>query len=223
MFNQKLHREMVRKHVERGTFLGRPVKFQKDIYEILAPELGVDVETVKSWTERSSSGGPDPKITGSREKLENLLGLSEGALTIASPMDEKEERKVKLGDFEKKMVMDCYEAMLDHVSDMNIEDEDSFCSVLHLLEKRRMVIPEALYKKMVDFFEETFGKYIYDEPLPLPEFTEDEAEVLENGTIHIKTEAAMVRQLAFYMEQLSKFEREIQNFGNKELKPYLVG
>lgn len=126
-------------------FDSKEVSSKEQIYKILAPKIGVSIDTVKSWTRQNSTGPGDELL---RRNLENALSLEPGALFIDATHenmnDEKREAmhmNFNVSELARNNIYFCYKVLRmlvmesslyltdfhpDMVEDLNLEilDED---------------------------------------------------------------------------------------------------
>lgn len=236
-FNNWKYRELLKSIAKSGMFHGENIFKKEDLYRIIGKELHMSPETVKYW-ERDRSNGPDPRIPGLREKLESLLEIEPGELmrraekaTMEETMAERttaektakteEEKNMnKLSDFQKQQIMECYEALHGLVSSMDMEQEDEYYKLRETLERKKLALPETLHKTIMKFLDDVVEPYVFE--TDYPDFTEEEAE-LQDGVLNIKTQEAFTKLMSQFLEKLQQLDEKIDQFAERELKPYLLG
>ena len=171
-----------------------------------------------------TSNGPDPRIPGLLEQLEAYLELPEGGLRerTAEPIKlNEEERKIMntTTDFQKQQIMECYERLRKFVSDMDIEDENVYYDIRNMIEVKKIALPTAVYKAMMNFMDQVVEPYVFEDTTEI--FSEEEAKRNEKGIVEIKSEQAFQKLMVRFMEKLSELDAKIETFAESELKPYL--
>lgn len=208
---------------KKGEFKGKAIKNKSQIHEMISKKLNMSVDTVKYW-ERDRSNGPDPRIPGLLEHLEEYLELPQG--TLQKRTDEtveltKEERKImtRTTDFEKTQIMECYERIKKFVRDMEVGDEDIYYEIRNMIEMKKIALPQAVYAAMLAFMDDVVEPYVFEDTMEI--FTEKEASCDEDGKVDIKTEQAFNKLMVHFMENLLELDKKIDAFAESELKPYL--
>ena len=179
---------------------------------MIGDALGISHNTVKDW-ERATSNGPDPRIPGLLEQLEAYLELPEGGLRerTAEPIKlNEEERKIMntTTDFQKQQIMECYERLRKFVSDMDIEDENVYYDIRNMIEVKKIALPTAVYKAMMNFMDQVVEPYVFEDTTEI--FSEEEAKRNEKGIVEIKSEQAFQKLMVRFMEKLSELDAKIE-------------
>lgn len=198
------------------------ISSKQQLYMRIGEALHVSPETVKYW-QRDKSSGPDPRIPELLDELEHYLGYPAGALQKKINIEEEkteEKRMDKVSEFQKQQIMEIYEALKNFVSGMDIENEDEYYRIRAVIERKKLVLPEAIYNATMQFMDNVVEEYVFDEENPA--FTEEEAEY-ENGVMNIKTDAAFNKLMSQFLERLQELDEKIDQFAERELKAYLVG
>ena len=222
-FDNWKFREILKRIVERGELNGEMVRNKRELYEKIGYALNFSPDTVKFW-EREKSNGPDPGKPEYLEKLGEFLGLPTGALLKQISMEEEkteEKRMARLSDFQKQQIMEIYEALKSLVSEMKLGDEDEYYRIRWGIERKKMILPDNLFKEIMQFVDDVVEEYVYDAEEPV--FTEEEAEYDENGVMNIKTDAGLKKLMIKFLENLQELDEKIDQFAEERLRPYLLG
>ena len=115
--------------------------------------------------------------------------------------------------------MECYERLRKFVSDMDIEDENVYYDIRNMIEVKKIALPTAVYKAMMNFMDQVVEPYVFEDTTEI--FSEEEAERNEKGIVEIKSEQAFQKLMVRFMEKLSELDEKIETFAESELKPYL--
>lgn len=222
-FDNAKYRTVLNLIKKTGEFKGKAVPSKARLHEMIGDALGISHNTVKDW-ERATSNGPDPRIPGLLEQLEAYLELPEGGLRerTAEPIKlNEEERKIMntTTDFQKQQIMECYERLRKFVSDMDIEDENVYYDIRNMIEVKKIALPTAVYKAMMNFMDQVVEPYVFEDTTEI--FSEEEAKRNEKGIVEIKSEQAFQKLMVRFMEKLSELDAKIETFAESELKPYL--
>ena len=124
--------------------------------------------------------------------------------------------RIELSDFSKRNVMACYGLMKDFMHD-NVESEENYANLLLGLEKLRIGIPEEIYAKIIKFVDEELAPLVYESDKVFAVCDKVKAEMKKD----IKEED-IVKIAAPYLDILFNVEEKLDDFGMKELHPYLV-
>lgn len=222
-FDNAKYRTVLNLIKKTGEFKGKAVPSKARLHEMIGDALGISHNTVKDW-ERATSNGLDPRIPGLLEQLEAYLELPEGGLRerTAEPIKlNEEERKIMntTTDFQKQQIMECYERLRKFVSDMDIEDENVYYDIRNMIEVKKIALPTAVYKAMMNFMDQVVEPYVFEDTTEI--FSEEEAKRNEKGIVEIKSEQAFQKLMVRFMEKLSELDAKIETFAESELKPYL--
>ena len=127
----------------------------------------------------------------------------------------------RLSDFQKQQIMEIYEALKSLVSEMKLGDEDEYYRIRWGIERKKMILPDNLFKEIMQFVDDVVEEYVYDAEEPV--FTEEEAEYDENGVMNIKTDAGLKKLMIKFLENLQELDEKIDQFAEERLRPYLLG
>ena len=92
-------------------------------------------------------------------------------------------------DFQKQQIMECYERLRKFVSDMDIEDENVYYDIRNMIEVKKIALPTAVYKAMMNFMDQVVEPYVFEDTTEI--FSEEEAKRNEKGIVEIKSEQAV--------------------------------
>ena len=126
----------------------------------------------------------------------------------------------KVSEFQKQQIMEIYEVLKNFVSEMDIEDEDEYYKIRAVIERKKLVLPEAIFNAIWQFMDNVVEEYVLNAEKPA--FTEEEAEY-ENGVMNIKTDAAFNKLMSKFLERLQELDEKIDQFAEQELRAYLLG
>ena len=200
-FDNAKYRTVLNLIKKTGEFKGKAVPSKARLHEMIGDALGISHNTVKDW-ERATEGGL-------RERTAEPIKLNE------------EERKIMntTTDFQKQQIMECYERLRKFVSDMDIEDENVYYDIRNMIEVKKIALPTAVYKAMMNFMDQVVEPYVFEDTTEI--FSEEEAKRNEKGIVEIKSEQAFQKLMVRFMEKLSELDAKIETFAESELKPYL--
>ena len=202
-FDNAKYRTVLNLIKKTGEFKGKAVPSKARLHEMIGDALGISHNT---------------------EQLEAYLELPEGGLRerTAEPIKlNEEERKIMntTTDFQKQQIMECYERLRKFVSDMDIEDENVYYDIRNMIEVKKIALPTAVYKAMMNFMDQVVEPYVFEDTTEI--FSEEEAKRNEKGIVEIKSEQAFQKLMVRFMEKLSELDAKIETFAESELKPYL--
>ena len=66
-------------------------------------------------------------------------------------------------DFQKQQIMECYERLRKFVSDMDIEDENVYYDIRNMIEVKKIALPTAVYKAMMNFMDQVVEPYVFED------------------------------------------------------------
>ncbi len=226
-FNNKLFGQIIDNIVKkRGFFDNHRISTKTQLYILIGEKLGQCPDTVRGWRKPGSSG-PDPRDPEVLKKLEKYLGLQEWFLLTETDEYKTTDVVVKennnMGnitttEFQKIQIMECYEAMIQYVNNMDIEDEEKFYELRTLIEAKKLALPGDVLQVLLNFLDDVVATYVFDDYTP--EFTPDEAEY-DGEVLVIKSEEASKKMIASFMNNLLELNKQIESFAERELKPYL--
>ena len=222
VFDNWKFREILKSIMEKKKFKGHRISSKQQLYVLIGEALHVSPDTVKYW-QRDKSSGPDSRDPELLKKLEHYLGYPTGALQKKINIEEEEtedKRVKKISEFQKQQIMDIYEALKKYVSEMDIENEDEYYRIRAVIERKKLVLPEAIFNAIWQFMDNVVEEYVFDAEDPA--FTEEEAEY-ENGVMNIKTDAAFNKLMSKFLERLQELDEKIDQFAEQELRAYLLG
>ena len=207
--------------VEKKELNGDRISSKQQLYVRIGEALHVSPDTVKYW-QRDKSSGPDPRTPELLKELEKYLGYPTGALQKKINIEEEkteDKRMDTVSEFQKQQIMECYERLRKFVSDMDIEDENVYYDIRNMIEVKKIALPTAVYKAMMNFMDQVVEPYVFEDTTEI--FSEEEAERNEKGIVEIKSEQAFQKLMVRFMEKLSELDEKIETFAESELKPYL--
>lgn len=146
-------------------FDSKEVSSKEQIYKILAPKIGVSIDTVKSWTRQNSTGPGDELL---RRNLENALSLEPGALFIDAAHenmnDEKREAmhmNFNVSELARNNIYFCYKVLRMLVME----------SSLYLIDFHPDMV-ENINLEILDEDEKVIYKTLFEESIGEPDNTE---------------------------------------------------
>ena len=223
VFDNWKYRKILKSLVTKKAVLnGVRITSKEQLYMQIGEALHVSPLTVKYW-QRDKSSGPDPRTPELLEELEKYLGYPKGALQKKINIEEEKtvnNKRMDLSELQKYHIMDTYEILKDFVSGMNIENEDEYYRIRAVIERKKLILPEAIFNAIMNFMDNVVEEYVFD--AEDPDFTEEEAEY-ENGVMHIKIDAGFKKLMIQFLERLQELDEKIDLFAETELKAYLLG
>lgn len=221
MWNVKAYKRVLQEIKDSGFFNGKSISTKEEIYKELAKCLFQNYETVKSWT-RPTSGGPGDENV--RKELEEMLGLTAGALTSNQSEEKgKTMQDIRLTDFNKSMILRCYELMKDYLHDEDMESEDCFSHMFCEVEKLKIAIPAVVYEKICQFIDDKLAPIIYEREDTFAEcYREELGFYNEEGIWEAKDEESVKKMCMAFILKTMEIEQELDAFAMEELQPLLV-
>ncbi|RGO54815.1 hypothetical protein [Dorea formicigenerans] len=222
VFDNWKFREILKSIMEKKKFKGHRISSKQQLYVLIGEALHVSPETVKYW-QRDKSSGPDPRMPELLDELECYLEYPSGTLRKKIKIEEEKtegKRMDKVSEFQKQQIMEIYEVLKNFVSEMDIEDEDEYYKIRAVIERKKLVLPEAIFNAIWQFMDNVVEEYVLNAEKPA--FTEEEAEY-ENGVMNIKTDAAFNKLMSQFLERLQELDEKIDQFAEQELRAYLLG
>lgn len=127
-----------------------------------------------------------------------------------------------MNTFSKERIFACCKIISEYLQtiEFNIQDEELFSKLLDGLKLESIGIPVEVYSKIEAFVEDSIGKNVL-EGFGNIDFSEDEAEKLEDGSIHLKNDCAISKLFINYIQGIEKIKDDFEAFMEKELRPYL--
>lgn len=221
MWNEKFYKVALRKIKDEGFINKQPVNTLEDIYEVLSKILNYSADTIKGWGRPKSTGPMDVELYA---RLEELLCVPAGSLS--KEKEETEEVKVQkpmLSDFNKNVILHCYEIMKDYLHDEEMENENCFSDMYAEIEKLRIAIPQDVYDKICTFIDENLAPIIYERIETFSEcYTEKIGFFNEDGVWQVKTEEGMKEMCMAFLMKTMEIEQHLDEFAMTELHPLLV-
>ena len=220
VFDNWKFREILKSIVEKKELNGDRISSKQQLYVRIGEALHVSPDTVKYW-QRDKSSGPDPRTPELLKELEDYLGYPDALQKKINIEEEKTEdkRMDTVSEFQKQQIMECYERLRKFVSDMDIEDENVYYDIRNMIEVKKIALPTAVYKAMMNFMDQVVEPYVFEDTTEI--FSEEEAKRNEKGIVEIKSEQAFQKLMVRFMEKLSELDAKIETFAESELKPYL--
>lgn len=206
---------------EDGSLDGTPINSKEEIYDIIAEKIYVNRETAKSWTRPTSTGPKDQEMV---RDLEKLLGIECDSLSFETKKEETPKMEVKvLSDVNKRAIFKIYELMKDYLHSDDVDDEDCFSHMWSEVEKHSILVPDELYTKISDFMDNNLAPIIYErEKTYAACYTDEIGHYNDKGIWEVESEEALKKMCMNFMLKNIEIENALDEFAQKELKPYLI-
>lgn len=221
MWDVKKYKGLINTIKENGRFMGNDVTTKEQIYELIGKTIYVDAGTAKSWG-RPSSNGP-----GSNDlliKLEKAFGIDEGLLGRKEYKDVKEDKQnIKLTDFNKQAIHNCYMLMKDYIHSDEVENEDCFADMCAEVGKYKIAIPEKIYGAIQKCIDEYLAPIVYEYYDTFEKcFADDIGFMGDDGTWHVRDEEGMKKTCMYFVMTIIEIEEKVDRFAMETLYPVLI-
>ena len=222
MWDVQKFKGLVETYKNDGEIFESKIQSKEGIYKKIAEKMFVEADTVKSWTRPSSTGpGTDEMIV----KLENLLNVSEGSLGRRENSKEMkyENTYVKVSEYSKKAIHDCYILMKEYLHDDEVESEDCFSKMYADVERNKIAIPSHIYSQITECIDTILAPIIYEQEKTFSKCYDKElGEFDENGTFVFKDEEAAKKTCIQFMLTLIDIEEKLDSFAMEKLYPVMM-
>lgn len=197
---------------------GSKVAKKREIHWIIAKKLFKSEETVRGWTKPRSNGPGDIEDV---RNLEELLGVS-----LIKSEEESillEENEVRLDEFNKQKVFECYEILKNFITEGDIESEEEYVKVRSEISKKRIAMPKSLYDNLSLWIDENLDPIIYDSENVLAfTRTSDLGQYSSDGAFKFLTEEKALKAIGMFMEFLMKLDGKLEQFADENIRPLLI-
>ena len=125
-----------------------------------------------------------------------------------------------MNELSKKAIYDIYCIIKEYLRYENLEDEESYSELFYEIEKRKLIIPSAIYDKIVAFIDDNIASYVHEDA----EHSGKECFANDNVATNyeIKDIDSLEKIMVIYQEQLYKLNKKLDDFAMQELRPYLI-
>lgn len=125
-----------------------------------------------------------------------------------------------MNELSKKAIYDIYCIIKEYLRYENLEDEESYNELFYEIEKRKLIIPSAIYDKIVAFIDDNIASYVHEDAEHSGKecFANDNVET----NYEIKDIDALEKIMIIYQEQLYKLNKKLDDFAMQELRSYLI-
>lgn len=125
-----------------------------------------------------------------------------------------------MNTFAKEQLFVCLEKIKEYLStiEFDIENEDRYNALLEDIRFHSIGIPSYIYSFIESFVVENMGKYInfgY-----IHNFTDDEVEILSDGSINVNGKEALDQLFMGYLQEVEELKMRFDKFVESNIKPY---
>lgn len=209
MWDVKQYKKAINNIVIDGKINNQPVKYKKDVYFYLSEMIGYDSDTIKGWARPNSKG---PNDTGVIRKMEAIFDL---------PCYKLEDNGQEV--INKSAIYRIYELMKNYLRDEKKENEEYFLYMWNEIEKNKILLPQKLYQKIVEFIDNYLAPIVYEREETYSScYTEEIGFWDEEGIWQVENEDARKLMHMNYVLKNIEIEEQLELFAMKELQPYLI-
>lgn len=128
----------------------------------------------------------------------------------------------KMNKFVQEHIFESIKLITEYLNtiEFDIENENKYNALLDELSIQSIAIPGEIFAKIKEFVEENIAKYVFN-GIDY-NIADDDAEILSDGSIHIKSEKALEQLFMGYVIQIEDIKQEFGEFIESTIKPLLI-